>query len=107
MNHYSYTLKRLDDHANITTVGIACDALDLNCQAMDYLANNLNCYIIDANGDGYANSNGTFYKFSLANDKGQIVVIDQMLEPTANGVIIHPSNIRRLYHGSGNNQCAN
>lgn len=98
MATYNYTLKQLDNHAKITTVSMACDALDLNRQAMDYLDNNLNCYIIDAEGNGYANSNGTFYKFSITRDKGQIVVVDQMLEPTANGVIIHPSNIRRLNH---------
>lgn len=83
MNHYSYTLKQLDNHAEIATVDIECTADKLTSRAVDYLIQHPNSYLYDGKGEGYANNNGT------------PLVIDQMLELTADGITIHPSNIRR------------
>ena len=95
MNHYNYTLKQLDNHAELATVDIECNADELTSRAVDYLIQHPNSYLDDGKGEGYANDNGTLYKFATCKDKGQTVIIDQMLEPTADGITIHPSNIRR------------
>lgn len=95
MNHYIYKLKTLDNHAEIATVDIECTADKLTSRAVDYLIQHPNSYLYDDKGEGYANDNGTLYRFTTCKDKGQTVIIDQMLEPTADGITIHPSNIRR------------
>lgn len=95
MNHYNYTLKQLDNHADIATVIIECNADELTSRAVDYLIQHPNSYLDDGKGEGFSNDNGTLYKFTTCKDKGQTVIIDQMLEPTADGITIHPSNIRR------------
>lgn len=98
MNQYNYTLKQLDNHAELATVDIECNADELTSRAVDYLIQHPNSYLSDGKGEGYANDNGTLYRFSTCKDTdGTPLVIDQMLEPTADGVIIHPSNIRRQY----------
>lgn len=96
MNHYSYTLKQLDNHAELATVIIECNADQLTSRAVDYLIQHPNSYLDDGKGEGFSNDNGTLYRFTTCKDAdGKPLIIDQMLELTADGITIHPSNIRR------------
>ena len=96
MNHYNYKLKQLDSHAEIATVIIECTADQLTSRAVDYLIQHPNSYLSDGKGEGYVNDHGTLYRFTTCKGTdGTPLIIDQMIEPTADGITIHPSNIRR------------